>query len=171
MYAVGGYPHNMPSRTEIRKMYAETEAEKATADKVESHTKARQVVDDVNSVAFSLLRLDESDVDTAEGKGEVQFEAVPKKLGGFKKFFGIGETPVESIAHRASDKNDVASITGQSSGANLDVVVSFEDGREPLVYNKTEADNGEVYFQRGNDLVGLDQNGNLFFEEGATKEA
>ena len=153
----------MPSRTEIRQLYANTAAEKKAAASVEKQPEARAVVDAVNIVYDNVRRLDETSVDASEGRGTVEFEAAPKKRNGFQKAIGWGETPVESIAMEASKKNDIAQISGTMDGAEMDVSVSFEDGRAPLIYSKTVAKNGEVFFQKGNELVGMDTNGLLTF--------
>lgn len=158
------YVGHVPSRTEIRQLYANTAAEKAAAGAVEKNAEARAVVDDVNIVFDSMRRLDETPIDASqEDKGNVSIEATPQKLSGFKKFMGWGETPVETIAMNASDKNDVANIEGTKSGEELDVVVSYEGEREPTVYNKTVSENGDVYFQRGNEVVGMTTDGLLSF--------
>lgn len=153
----------MPSRTEIRQLYANTPAEKKAAASVEKQPEARAVVDAVNLVYDNVRRLDETPVDSSEGRGTVDFEAAPKKRNGFQKAIGWGETPVESIAMEASKKNDIANISGTMDGPEMDVSVSYEDGRDPLVYSKTVAKSGEVYFQRGSELVGMDTNGLLTF--------
>lgn len=159
MYYVG----HMPSCTEIRQLYANTEAEKTAAAKIEQDPKARAVVDDVNIAYDSVRRLDQTEVDTNQEKDGVEFTASPKKRNGFQRFMGFGETPVETIADLASDKQDVSSITASRTGPEMDVSVSFEDGRDDLVYNKTVSDDGEVYFQRGNEVVGLTKDGLLSY--------
>jgi hypothetical protein len=142
-------------------MYASTEAEKVCAAQVEGNPEARQVVDDINFMQSELRRLDQSELDTAEDKGVVEFAAVPKKLNGFQKFTGWGATAVEDMAGVASSKNDVAQLLGSMTEKQLDVTVNFENDKKPMVYSKVEQEDGAVFFQRGADAVSMDKHGNL----------
>lgn len=164
MYNVGAYSQ-MPSRTEIRKLYADTKAEDVSAAAVENNAAARVVVDDVNSVRYSVRRLDDTEFDSNQDKGVVEFSATPKKLNLFQRATGIGETPVEEIAGRNKEKSDeVSNISGSLSPEGMDVTVSYEGDKEPLVYSKNQDEQGNVFFQRGKDLVTMDVNGNLVMQ-------
>ena len=165
MYNIGAYPQ-MPSRTEIRQMYASTDAEKAGAAKVEGDKSAAAVVDDVNSVMFSMKRLDQSERDGNEEKGQVSISAQPKDRNWFQRATGMGETPVEEIADRNSEKGDkVSNVTGSMTEKEMEVVVNYEGDKAPLIYTKSESDDGTVFFQRGNEIVGMNPDGLLFMDQ------
>lgn len=161
MYNVGAYTQ-MPSRTEIRRLYADTKAENVTAPQVEGNKAASAVIDDVNSVRYAMRRADGWDFDSNQNQGEVALNQAPKKLNFFQRATGIGETPVEEIANVA--KGDVSNVTGTLDSDGLDVVVSFNGDKEPLVYSKNEDELGNVFFRRGNELVTVDINGNLVMQ-------
>lgn len=164
MYPVGAH-YAMPSPVEIRKMYAGSKAEAAGAAAIEDNKAARAVVDDVNFVRYEMSRLDQSSVDTDPSKDGVTVEAQPKKLNFLQKFTGIGASPVEEIALASEKEGQVSTISGTLSDKEMDVVVSFADKADPLVYSKIEADDGSVFFQRGNETVGIDVNGNLVMQD------
>lgn len=159
MYPVGGY-YAMPSPVEIRKLYAGTEAEKAAASAVEANPAARAIVDDVNFVQYEMSRLDGSEFDTDSSKQNVSLDAQPKKTNFFQRLTGIGLTPVEEIATFQKSKEPVSSVEGVLKADEMDVTVNYE-GKDSLVYSKVEAEDGAVFFQRGNETVGIDANGNL----------
>ena len=48
---------------------------------------------------------------------------------------------------------------------HLDVVVNYEGGKDSLIYSKVEAEDGTVFFQRGNETVGIDAKGNLVMQQ------
>lgn len=165
MYNVGAYSQ-MPSRVEIRKMYAGTEAETATAAKVEDDKATAAVVDDVNSVLYALKRLDQTGQDNNKEEGQVAVDAQPKKLNFLQRATGFGETPVEEIAGRNSQKNDkVANVSGTMTDNEMEVVVSYEGEKAPLIYTKSEREDGTVYFQRGSEMVGMNPDGLLFMDQ------
>jgi hypothetical protein len=164
MHNIGTYS-SMPSPATIRRLYAGTKAEDVGADAIESNKAARAVVDDVNTVHYDMRRLDQSDIDGDKEKGRVDLQAQPKSLSFFQRATGIGSTPLEDIAAHASSKGDVASVSGSLSAKEMDVTVSFSSDKEPLIYSKMEAEDGTVFFQRGNETVGLDVNGNLFMQQ------
>lgn len=169
MYNVGPYPGSgyLPSPVDVRKLYAETKAEKEGALAVESDRAARAVVDDVNSVHYSMRRLDHyEEFDKNPEKGAVEVDATPKKLNFLQRATGIGETPIEEIANRNREKGaEVTNVSGTLSKDEMDVVVSFAGEKEPLVYSKNVDEAGNVFFQRGNELVSLDANGNLVMQQ------
>ena len=155
----------MPSRVEVRQLYAGTKAEGVSAAAVENNQAAQAVVDDVNSVHFSMRRLDGTAQDSNKDKGSVSIDTAPKTLNFFQRATGFGETPVEEIAGRNSQKGDqVSSVSGSLDQDGLDVTVSYQNDKEPLLYSKTQDDLGNVFFQRGQDLVTVDVNGNLVMQ-------
>jgi hypothetical protein len=161
MYNVGAYTQ-MPSRTEIRQLWAETKAENVTASHVEGDSAASAVIDDVNSVRFAMRRADGWEFDTNQNSGEVSLSAAPKSLNFLQRATGFGETPIEEIANLSKD--EVTNVSGTLDSDGLDVVVSFSGDKEPLVYGKNQDEAGNVFFRRGNDLVTVDVNGNLVMQ-------
>ncbi len=167
MYSVGSYPGYLPSPVEVRKLHAETKAEAEGAAAIESDRAARSVVDDVNAVHYAMRRLDHYEqFDKNPEKGAVEVESAPKKLNLFQRATGIGETPIEEIANRNREKGaEITNVSGTLSKDEMDVVVSFAGEKEPLVYSKNVDEAGNVFFQRGHELVSLDANGNLIMQQ------
>jgi hypothetical protein len=164
MYPVGGYPA-MPSPVEIRKLYAGTEAESASASAIESNKAAREIVDDVNFVHYEMRRLDGTEFDTDGEKGRVSVDAQPKKANFFQKMTGIGLSSVDEIASHKKSKDEVSSVEGTLSDKEMDVTVNYAGNDEALIYSKVEAEDGTVFFQRGSESVGIDKNGLLVMQE------
>ena len=161
MYPVGGY-YAVPNPVEIRELYAGTKAEKAGAAEIERNKAARDIVDEVNFVRYEMSRLDGTEFDTDAEKKSVAVDAQPKKANFFQKVTGIGLSPVDDIASQAKGKKDeVATVEGILNDKEMDVTVNFANKDEALVYSKIESEDGAVFFQRGNETVGLDANGNL----------
>lgn len=167
MYNVGAYPGYLPNPVDVRKLYSETKAENAGAAAIESNHSARSVVDDVNSVHNAMRRLDHYDeLDLNAEKGAVEINAAPKKLNFLQRATGIGETPIEEIAGRNKEKGDeITNVSGTWTKDEMDVVVSYSGDKEPLVYSKNVDESGNVFFQRGQELVSLDANGNLVMQQ------
>lgn len=158
---IGGY--SMPNPVEIRKLYAETEAEKVNAAALEASPRARAVVDDVNFVRYEMRRVDlYENKDSDPNQGVVRVDQAPGKVGFFGKLTGAGMTPVEEIALHASPEQKATRVQGVLGPDGLDVAVTLEGRADPLVYSKTVAEDGTVMFQRGHEIVGMDKNGNLF---------
>jgi hypothetical protein len=164
MYAVGAY-YAMPSPVEIRKLYAGTEAESASAAAIESNKAARDIVDDVNFVHYEMRRLDGTDFDTDGEKGQVSVDAQPKKANFFQKLTGFGLSGIDEIASHEKTKDQVSSVEGTLSDKEMDVTVNYTGKDEALVYSKVESEDGTVFFQRGSESVGIDKNGLLVMQE------
>ena len=163
---VGPYAAYLPSPVEVRKMYADTKAEDVGAANIEGNRAAREIVDDVNSVHYAMRRLDHyEEFDQNPEKGEVKIDATPKHLNFFQRATGFGETPIEEIAGQNKAKGEeVTNVSGTLSKDEMDVTVSYAGDKEPLVYSKNVDGDGNVFFQRGNDLVSLDAKGNLVMQ-------
>lgn len=164
MYPVGGY-YAMPNPVEIRQLYAGTEAEKNSAAAVESNKAARDIVDDVNFVHYEMRRLDQTEFDSDRADKTVSVDAKPKDANFFQRLTGIGLSPVDEIASHKKSEEKVSSVEGSLSEKEMDVVVNYEGGKDSLIYSKVEAEDGTVFFQRGNETVGIDAKGNLVMQQ------
>ena len=155
----------MPNPVEIRQLYAGTEAEKKSAAAVESNKAARDIVDDVNFVHYEMRRLDQTEFDQDSADKNVTIDAKPKDANFFQRLTGFGLSGVDEIASHQKSDQKVSSVEGSLSEKEMDVVVNYEGDKDPLIYSKVEAEDGTVFFQRGNETVGIDAKGNLVIQQ------